>query len=249
MPHNNTLFIDIHKTAHRQPVTSCIQGTDSVGKSVGQHPGSRGPQGTRWFPACTPPHREDSSPLHNGSHPRCERRDGRSSPPFIVSFDTLTASSRSFASSPSMVTIGTFRRSTLPFFSISSSTYSGESASGTWGDLLHHLFRELLRQPVGPDDGQDIHSRIIDMTQNFLYMAFQFLFFRRVSIQLYHNFVPGYRAIFLPWGIKISMVIRGCPGSRNRNSCFSRRFRSGSRWHASIPLRLSPPSGRLFRSH
>ena len=35
---------------------------------------------TRWFPACTPPHREDSSPLHNGSHPRCERRDGRSSP-------------------------------------------------------------------------------------------------------------------------------------------------------------------------
>ena len=70
------------------------------------------------------------------------------------------------------------------------------------GDLLHHLFRELLRQPVGPDDGQDIHSRIIDMAQNFLYMAFRIFIFRRVSIQLYHNFVPGYRAIFLSLGDK-----------------------------------------------
>ena len=37
MSHNNTLFIDIHKAAHRQPVTSRIQGTDSIRESVGQH--------------------------------------------------------------------------------------------------------------------------------------------------------------------------------------------------------------------
>ena len=201
MPHNNTLFIDIHKTAHCQPVTSCIQGTDSVGKSVGQHRD----HSVHKVHAGSPLVRvliERTLLLYIMAHIRDVNAEMVDRLPVyrllrhtdcivqILRILSVDGHHRHISKVHSSVLLDLLRY------------ILRRERLRDMGDLLHHLFRELLRQPVGPDDGQDIHSRIIDMAQNFLYMAFRIFIFRRVSIQLYHNFMPGYRAVFLSLGDK-----------------------------------------------
>ena len=197
MPHNNTLFIDIHKTAHCQPVTSCIQGTDSVGKSVGQHRD----HAVHKVHAGSPLVRvliERTLLLYIMAHIRDVNAEMVDRLPVyrllrhtdcivqILRILSVDGHHRHISKVHSSVLLDLLRY------------ILRRERLRDMGDLLHHLFRE---PPAArrPDDGQDIHSRIIDMAQNFLHGLPDFIF-RRVKYPALPTLMPGYRAVFFPWG-------------------------------------------------
>ena len=72
------------------------------------------------------------------------------------------------------------------------------------GDLLlhlgHHLRRELLRQLIGPDDGEDVHPGVVDMAQDLHDLPLRVLGPVSVIGDPRHHLVAGHRPHIFPLG-------------------------------------------------
>ncbi len=100
-------------------------------------------------------------------------------------FFRVIASSRSFASSPSIVTVCQLRTSL-------SCHISGRHCLCHTLCLIQYLLRKFGWQIISFDYRQNINSRIGHMPQDLHDLSFRFLSILSIRGQLYHNLMPGH---------------------------------------------------------
>ena len=181
MFHHLSLAIDGHDATQRQPVLPRVQGTDAVGQLVGQHGDHPIHQINAGAPLISLPVKSTAlldiiAHIRNVHAQRIQAVLLRQGHGVIQILGILTVDGHHLPvpqiQPPCHICTAHHIRCPLR--------------------LVHHLFRKCLRQIISPDNGKDVHARIVDVPQNLCHPALRVLIFPVTIIRdLHHHLMAG----------------------------------------------------------